>query len=29
MENPDNNIVNNLDEEKIQWAVIHIMGGEE
>ena len=29
MGNPDNNIVNNLDEEKIQWAVIHIMGGEE
>ncbi len=27
--NPENNIVNHLDEEKMQWAVSYIMGGEE
>jgi len=27
MENPENNIVNNLDEEKKQWAVIYVIGG--
>jgi len=26
-DNPDNNIVNNLDEEKMQWAISYIIGG--
>jgi len=29
MNNPENNVVNYLDEEKIQWAVSYIMGGVE
>jgi parvulin-like peptidyl-prolyl isomerase len=27
MEDPDNNVVSYLDEEKAQWAVIYVMGG--
>ena len=27
MDNPDNVIVNNLDETKMQWAILHVTGG--